>query len=158
MRFISGFHRADGARASQGRAATVRWRRHLTDCVSTWCPGWGSAVAGCSETGSFTPWDSAQKAAMYLEPSSTLHWDLANVFPEHAGPAHRCGSSPQVWVRPGPACRDCVPSRGTYVRSAQLIDNLRSSYSLGILTGVKVLVNYTRWFFLRLIINISLYN
>lgn len=79
-----------------------------------------------------------------LEPSSALRWDLANAFPERAGPAHRCGSRPQVWVCPGPACRDCVPSQGMYMRSARLIDNLRSLYSLGILTGVKVLVNYTR--------------
>ena len=76
--------------------------------------------------------------------SSALRWDLANAFPERAGPAHRCGSSPQVWVQPGPGRRDCVPPQGTYPGSARVIDYLRSLYSLGILTGVKVLVNYTR--------------
>lgn len=89
--------------------------------------------------------ETAQKAAMYTGThSSALRWNLANAFPERAGPAHRCGSSPQVWVQPGPGRRDCVPPQGTYSRSARVIDNLRSLYSLGILTGVKVLVNYTR--------------
>lgn len=63
-----------------------------------------------------------------------------NVQAQHTG----CGSSPQVWVQPGPGRRDCVPPQGTYSGSARVIDNLRSLYSLGILTGVKVLVNYTR--------------
>lgn len=67
-------------------------------------------------------------------------------------PSLSCAGLNDRWIQPtgvgpagSPGVRLCS-SAGHY-RALSAIDNLRSLYSLGILTGVKVLVNYTRWFF-----------